>query len=317
MTQRDWMEVVVSDRRTVAEDIVALELRPASGVLPAFEAGAHIEVETAPGCIRHYSLLNDPSETHRYVLGVLREPASRGGSEAIHRGFPAGATVKIGPPRNTFALVAHAGRSVLMAGGIGLTPLYAMAHALHRADADFVLHYYARNSARAAFADELATQAFGGRVAVHLDDAADRLPVGAAIGPADDAAHLYICGPAGFIEHVRVTARSQGWRDANIHIEHFSAEVNAAGEGFEVEARRSGVTVQVPSGRSIAQVLKAHGVDVPLSCEQGVCGTCITTILEGVADHRDLFLSEAEHAAGDEMAICCSRAKTPKLILDL
>lgn len=317
MSQDDWIEVAIGGRRTVAEDIIALELLPLAGVLPAFEAGAHVEVEVGPGCVRHYSLLNDPAETHRYVLGVLREPTSRGGSSAIHAGFSVGSTVKIGRPRNNFALTAQARRSVLMAGGIGLTPLYSMAHGLHRIGADFTLHYYARNRARAAFVDELSSESFSEQVSIHLDDASERTPVATALGPAEDDAHLYICGPAGFIDHVLETARSLGWADGNIHLEHFSATVDAAGDAFEVEARRSGVTVQVPSGSSIAQVLLANGVDVPLSCEQGVCGTCITTILEGVADHRDMFLSEAEHEAGEEMAICCSRSKTPKLILDL
>lgn len=317
VSQNDWIDVRIAERRTVAEDIIALELHPLAGELPVFEAGAHVEVEVGPGCVRQYSLLNDPAETHRYVLGVLREPTSRGGSSAIHTGFARGATVRIGRPRNNFALVAHARRSILMAGGIGLTPLYSMAHGLHRIGADFALHYYARNRARAAFIDELGSEAFSDRVSIQLDDAAERTPVEAALGPAEDDAHLYVCGPAGFIDHVRQAARSRGWADANIHLEHFGATVDAAGDVFEVEARRSGVTVQVPSGSSIAQVLAANGVDVPLSCEQGVCGTCITTILEGVADHRDMFLSEAEHEAGEEMAICCSRAKTPKLILDL
>ena len=317
MSQDDWLDVRIANRRTVAEDIIALELHPLAGELPVFEAGAHVEVEVGPGCIRHYSLLNDPAETHRYVLGVLREPTSRGGSSAIHAGFMPGSTVRIGRPRNNFALVAHAKRSILLAGGIGLTPLYSMAHGLHRTGADFALHYYARNRVRAAFVDALSSEPFSDRVSIHLDDAPDRISVEAALGTPEDGAHLYVCGPAGFIDHVLETARSLGWVDANVHLERFNATVDAAGDVFEVEARRSGVTVQVPSGSSIAQVLLAHGVDVPLSCEQGVCGTCITTILDGVADHRDMFLSEAEHEAGEEMAICCSRAKTPKLILDL
>lgn len=317
MAQDDWLEVVIGARRRVADDIISLEIHAASGDLPRFEAGAHVEVEVAPGCIRHYSLLNDPTETHRYVLGVLRDPASRGGSSGIHERFHEGATIRIGRPRNNFALHATAERSVLMAGGIGLTPLYAMAHGLNRAGAQFSLHYYARSRARAAFVEDLSAEAFADRVSLHLDDAPSRLPFEAALGPAQHGTHLYICGPSGFIDGVLAAAKSLGWSDANIHLEHFGAAVDVAGDVFQVEARRSGVIVEVRPGDTIAQALKAGGVDVPLSCEQGVCGTCITPILEGVADHRDMFLSEEEHAAGEEMAICCSRSKTPILILDL
>lgn len=314
----DTLPVVIIDRRHEADGIVSLQLAaPDGALLPAFEAGAHVDVHIAPGVVRQYSLCSDPAQAGSYRLAILLEAASRGGSANIHAVFVPGQEIRISTPRNAFRLVEDADRSILCAGGIGVTPLYAMAHRLHALSADFTLHYCTRSGARTAFRDELRQAIFADRLTVHIDDEGSQMDAGAVLANPAPGVHLYICGPKGYIDHVWQTAKRLGWAPANIHVEHFAADIDASGDRFEVEARRSGLTVTVPGDRTIAQVLTEHGIDVPLSCEQGVCGTCITTVIEGIPDHRDMFLSEEERAASAEMAICCSRARSPRLVLDI
>ncbi len=309
------IEVEITARAQEADGIVSLELRATNGApLPRFEAGAHIDVHVAPGCVRQYSLCNDPAESDRYRLGVLLEANSRGGSSAIHAGFPVGQKLLISAPRNKFGLVESAERSVLLAGGIGVTPLVAMAHRLQALGAPFAFHYCARTAGRTAFLQELRTASFAGKVSIHIDDEGPAFDIDAALAGVSPGAHLYLCGPAGFIAFVQAAAERLGWPAAQVHLEHFAAEIDATGAAFEVEARLSGVTVTVPGDKSIAQVLLERGIDVPLSCEQGVCGTCVTEVIEGEPDHRDLFLSDDEHNANTEMAICCSRARSVRLV---
>lgn len=314
----DLIQVEITSRVQEADGIVSLELRAIDGsALPRFDAGAHIDVHVADGCVRQYSLCNDPAEDDRYRLGILLEANSRGGSSAIHASFAVGRQLAISAPRNNFRLVEDAKRSLLLAGGIGVTPLVAMAHRLQTLGADFAFHYCARSAARTAFQAELKQSSFADHVTLHIDDQGPPLDIEELLAGVGPGVHLYICGPAGFIEFVSAAAKRLGWPSGQVHLEHFAAEIDASGEAFEVEARLSGVTVTIPGDKTIAQVLLAHGVDVPLSCEQGVCGTCVTEVMEGVPDHRDLFLSEDEHAANAEMAICCSRSRTARLVLKI
>jgi vanillate O-demethylase ferredoxin subunit len=306
----DEFEVVIAARTREADDVSAFELRLANGSpLPAFDAGAHIDVHLSGALVRQYSLCNAPGETHRYVIAVLNEPAGRGGSASMH-GLRAGDTLRIGRPRNAFALDAGDGARLLVAGGIGVTPLKAMAHALAARGSDFRLHYFARTASRAAFRDEFAQAPFADKVLFHFDDEGARLPL-----PADQLApnrfsHVYVCGPAGFIDRVRADCLAHGFSRERIRVEHFSAGASV------VEAVRSGVTVTVAQGESIAQALEKAGLQVLTSCEQGLCGVCLTPVLGGIPEHRE-DLTAAEKAENTQITICCSRARSAVLRLDI
>lgn len=314
------IDVVVARRFDVAQDIISLELTTVDGrPLPAFSAGAHIELEVAPGLTRQYSLCNAPNECHRYVLGILREPQSRGASARIHEKFRVGTRCTIRRPRNNFELAKHAKHSVLIAGGIGITPILSMAYHLHAQGASFELHYCARSARRAAFAEEILGSPFSEHVVLHYDDAGhtQRLDIESLVKNAHEEKHLYVCGPSRLLNGVTAAASEAGWRHTNVHSERFANQVELNGGAFEVRTFRSGLTFRVGSEQSIAQVLKSAGLDVPLSCEQGVCGSCLTRVLHGTPEHRDLFLTDEEKAANDRMTICCSRAVSSNLVLDL
>ena len=314
-------EVRIAKRSVVALDIVGLELAPLAGAaLPAFSAGAHIDVEVKPGLLRPYSLCNDPSETHRYVIGVLRDPNSRGGSVAVHEQLAEGQVIRIGAPRNHFALV-PARRYVLFAGGIGVTPILCMAERLASDAAAFEMHYCSRSPERTAFMARIQASPFADRVHFHHDDGApaQRLNLPAALAAPDADTHLYVCGPRGFIDFVCAGAKAAGWSAPQIHVEHFSAPADPAAEdgAFEVQIASTGQTVAVATGQSVVAALRAHRIEVPVSCEQGVCGSCLTRVIEGEPDHRDLYLTDEEKLLNDQFLPCCSRAKSSRLVLDL
>jgi vanillate monooxygenase ferredoxin subunit len=309
----------IAARAMEAEDILSFELHPLEGqTLPPFEAGAHVDIHVTPGLVRQYSISNDPRETHRYRLAVLAEPNSRGGSAGIHGGFPAGAVVTVGLPRNLFRLDEGGGRSILLAGGIGITPLLAMAWRLSALDRDFALHYCVRDEARLAFRDELTTGPLAPRTFIHCDDGPDaqRFALGRVLSRPPPDAHLYVCGPAGYIDFVTEGAARLGWPTDRVHIERFTANIDPTGAAFTL-VTSGGLTVEIPPDRTIAAVLAEHGVEVPLLCEQGVCGTCLTPVLEGIPDHRDFCQSDAEKALNTQLTLCCSRSKTPRLVIDI
>ncbi|MDX6740617.1 PDR/VanB family oxidoreductase [Actinocorallia sp. A-T 12471] len=311
--------VRVARRVAEADGVVSLDLVAAdTRRLAPFTAGAHVDVTLPGGITRQYSLCNDPAERDRYRLGVLLSKESRGGSLGIHE-LTEGDVVTVSVPRDNFPLDETAAHSLLVAGGIGITPMMSMAHRLAALGGSFALHYCARSYRRAAFVQELCQEGFGHRVWTHFDD--DRadlrfLPDRYLAEPGPDT-HLYVCGPTGFMDFVLAAARERGWREDRVHREYFTAEVDTGGSSFTVRTRRSGLTLTVPEDRSIADVLADHGVTVPLSCEQGVCGTCLTPVLEGEPDHRDLYLSDAEKQTNKEMTVCCSRSHSPELLLDI
>lgn len=301
-----------------AEDIVSFDLAALDGgALPAFSAGSHIDVHIRPGLVRQYSLCNDPSERHRYQIAVLRDAHSRGGSSAIHDSLRAGDVLQIGMPRNLFPLV-DASRYLLFAGGIGVTPILSMAERLARDGAAFTMHYCTRSAERTAFRQRIADAPFAHRVRVHCDAAGMRLDLDTTLGEAAPDTHLYVCGPAGFIDAVTDAARKLGWSADRIHVEHFGAAPMTEGLDvpFEVGIASSGQVLTVPPGRSVTQVLEESGVVIPVSCEQGVCGTCITRVLEGAIEHRDQYFTDEEKAANDQFTPCCSRGRGT-LVLDL
>ena len=315
------LPVVVTRHARVADDIVHIVLEsPAGTPLPAWSAGAHIDLELPNGAVRQYSLLGDPAQVTRYELGVLKEAGGRGGSRSAHDDVRAGMQLRIGAPRNLFALQpAH--RTLLFAGGIGITPMLAMAQQLAHGQADFTLHYCSRTLARTAFIDRLRDAPWADRVRLHFDDGDPRqkLDTAAVLAAPSPDTRLYVCGPSGFMAHVIDSARAAGWADANIHSESFSGGAAARGgdEAFSVRLARSGGTVEVAAGQTVAAALAAHGVDVALSCEQGICGSCAVRVLDGEPDHRDCFFTDAEHAAGGFFTPCCSRSKSALLVLDL
>jgi len=316
------LTVRVTRRTPEAVDISTFELCDVDGKpLPPFGAGSHIDVHLPNGLTRQYSLCNDPTESHRYLIGVLRDPASRGGSAAMHDQIQEGAVLRISAPKNHFPLAHEARRSILVAGGIGVTPILCMAERLAMAGADFEMHYCTRSRDRTAFRDRIAASAFAPRVRFHFDDgdAAQKLDISALVASPTPGVHLYVCGPKGFMDAVLGAARAGAWPESQIHYEFFNAELLPTGEegAFDVKLASSGRIVTVGKDQTVVQALAAAGVDVPTSCEQGVCGTCLTRVLEGVPDHKDLYLTPEEQAANDQFTPCCSRSKTPVLVLDL
>ncbi|HEY1610697.1 MAG TPA: PDR/VanB family oxidoreductase [Paraburkholderia sp.] len=311
--------VRVAARREEADGIVGFEFVDVDGCdLPPFGAGAHIDVYVPGGPVRQYSLCNAPGERHRYQIAVLRDADSRGGSQRMHDAVSEGDAIRIGVPRNHFPVARHDAKPLFLAGGIGVTPILCMAEELADMGAAFEMHYCARSKRRAAFVERIAASSWAASVQYHFDDEHERLDLRTLLANAGANRHLYVCGPQGFMNAVLDTARSLGWSDDRLHYEYFAA-TDPAGDGasFDVRLARSGRIVSIPADCTVTQALAAAGVDVPVSCEQGICGTCITRVLEGEPDHRDLFLSPQEQARNDQFLPCCSRAKSRVLVLDL
>jgi vanillate O-demethylase ferredoxin subunit len=313
--------VKVVEKTREAKDIFSYELVGESGVvLPPFSAGAHIDVKVGDKLTRQYSLCNSPSEPHRYVIGVLKDAQSRGGSVTMHEDVDVGDTLEISAPKNHFPLEV-APHTLLFAGGIGITPILCMAERLAEIGADFHMHYCTRGPDRTAFYERIRNARFADRVAFHFDDGApeQKLDLLRILREAPSDTHVYVCGPGGYIDYVKDAARSMGWSGDRVHFEYFGASPAALVEGgqFEVKLASSGASYVVAAHRTVLQVLQDEGIEVPVSCEQGVCGTCITRVLEGTPDHRDLYFTDDEKAANDRFTPCCSRSKTPVLVLDL
>lgn len=314
--------VEIVERHLETPDIVVLDLAPADGrALPGFAAGAHIDVELSSGLLRQYSLCALRSEQGCYRIGVLRDPASRGGSVAMHA-RRLGERLRISEPRNNFTLTPGAHETLLLAGGIGVTPLLSMAEELHSAGAAFKLHYCARSVAQAAFLPALRVAPYADRVALHFDDAApeQKLVIDAVLAASPPDTHLYVCGPGGFMAWVIAAAERAAWPANQLHREYFKVDAPAPLVGdqpFQIQLAQSGQLFNVPANRTIVAVLRDAGIDLPISCESGVCGTCLTGVLAGEPDHRDFYLSPEEKARGDQMLPCCSRALSSTLLLDL
>ncbi|QFZ85121.1 2Fe-2S iron-sulfur cluster binding domain-containing protein [Variovorax paradoxus] len=313
----------VANKTAQAEGVVSFRLVDALGrALPGFAAGAHIDVQLGPDLVRQYSLCNPSRSPTEYEIAVLREPASRGGSKYMHETLAVGMEFPASAPKNHFQLDAHS-PAFLFAGGIGITPLLAMAQQLAEEGRQFELHYCARSRQRAAFRERLAEAAYAGSVHFHYDEEApsQRLDIASVLSRGSSAHHLYTCGPAGFIQHVLDAGRGAGWPESRMHREFFAApaaDARATADGaFEVELASSGKRFVVPAGTTVLAVLTDAGIEVPASCEAGVCGTCVTRVVEGTPDHRDVYLTDAEHAKNDCFTPCCSRALSQRLVIDL
>ncbi len=313
--------VRVQRKRAEALDICSLELVPLNGHLPPFTAGAHLDVHLPNGLVRQYSLCNAPGEVDRYQIAVLRDANSRGGSTAVHDLVHEGMQIEISAPRNHFPLAEGAPHHLLLAGGIGITPLLAMAERLSQQGAPFTLHHGTRSRERTAFLARVAAAPWAARVRHHFDDGApaQKLDIAATLAAQAAGTHLYVCGPQGFIDAVLRTAREQGWSEDRLHFEFFGAApvVSADDGGFEIEVAGSGQVIAVAKDQTALAALQAAGLDIPMACEQGVCGTCLTRVCAGTPDHRDHYLTDAEKAANDQFLPCCSRARTPRLVIEL
>ncbi len=251
---------------------------------------------------------------------MLREQNSRGGSVAMHDRLRTGDIVRISAPRNLFRLVEGDHCSLLLAGGIGITPILSMAEHLAETGADFSLHYAVRSRPRMAFGSTIASSTFASRVSTYVDDEPETgsLSVQALLSRQDRRTHVYMCGPGGFIQHVETTALQCGWPPAQLHKEYFAPVVDtSAKQDFTIRIASTGATFVIPEDRSVVDVLIENGFNVPISCEQGVCGTCVTGVISGRPDHRDMFMTDAERARNDQFTPCCSRSLTPELVLDL
>lgn len=288
--------------------------------LDTYEPGAHVDLTGPTGVTRQYSLCSPPQDRRAYLVAVKKEAQSRGGSLALHEQVEEGMELEMGAPRNLFRLDASAREHVLFAAGIGVTPLLSMAYRLLDSGQPWRLHYFARSAQYAAFTD-LLSETFGEQVVFHygiepgdLDGA-----LSACLEQAGTAAHVYTCGPAPFMNKVvDVAARTRG--DDAIHLEHFQADpaANSGPSGaFEVELASSGVVLQVPAGSSLVDVLQAHGCDIDTECREGICGTCLVDVLDGVPEHRDNCQSNKEKASNQQICACVSRAISARLVLDL
>jgi vanillate O-demethylase ferredoxin subunit len=322
VTDGDTLRVFVRQIRYEGRGIHSYELVDEDGgELPAFEAGAHIDVHLPGGTVRQYSLANDPGERHRYVIAVLKDEGGRGGSKSLHDTLRVQDTVLVSRPRNNFALVDDAQKVVLLAGGIGVTPLKAMAHSLDRLGLDYELHYCAKEPQNAAFNDELRALAEKGRVHFHFDggDPAKGLDLAALLRDPADATHVYYCGPAGFMN--ACADATTHWPKGTVHFEHFKPpaakpDADALPPGaFIAELARSGRRIEVAADTSLADALNDAGIEVPTSCTSGLCGTCKVRYLGGEVDHQDYILGDDEHA--EYLTACVSRAKGGLLVLDL
>ena len=322
MNSTDTLQVRVKAITYEATGILGFELvpLPPRQTLPAFTAGAHIDLHLPNGLVRSYSLLNNPSEQHRYQIGVNKDARSRGGSRYLHDELRAGTVLNISAPRNNFPLDDSAPHQVFIAGGIGITPMLGMIERTIALGQAWTLFYSARTREAASFLDRLLSfsEKSGGKLVLNFDQepGGSLLDLAAIVDGLPAGAHVYCCGPLPMLEAFeKATANLAPQR---VHREYFAAKEAAAKDGgYTVELARSGKSVNVLAGQSILDSLQAIGIEPPYSCREGICGTCEVKVLAGTPDHRDLVLTSAEQAANDRIMICCSGAKSAKLVLDL
>jgi ferredoxin-NADP reductase len=337
------LQLTLRQIRWEAEDIVSFELAPTDGrSLPAFTAGAHVDLKLPEDRVRSYSLVNDPSETQRYVIAVHRAPDGRGASTWLHSVPRVGERFAVSAPRNQFELDEGAAHSVFIAGGVGITPILSMLRRLNRLGKPWTLHYAARSPQHAAFVPELEALAEGqspetaalppspsedessGKATLtqprlnlaYSSDGPLRLDIPHIVAEAPPGTHFYCCGPTRMLDAFDEATRALP--PGRVHHERFGAAQAAATDGgFEVVLQRSGRRIQVGAGRTILDALLDENVAVQYSCSSGICGTCRTAVLEGTPDHRDDYLSAEEKARNDSIMLCCSGSRSATLVLDL
>lgn len=320
------INVVVKNKVTEASAVVRIVFGKANdGELPPFEAGAHIDVKLPSGLLRQYSLCRLQSDPRYYEIAVLKDPQSRGGSEQIHQ-LEIGESLQISEPKNHFPLVSKDSKSLLIAAGIGVTPLLPMAQTLQCSEAPFEFHYCAKTPQTAAFAAALEQSSFADKMHFHftgVPQSSGRMNIQQVLSEHVQDSELYVCGPAEFISSVLEHAEAIGWPEERVHREFFSAPLTDLGHedntAFQVKLASTGQVLDVAENQAITDVLEENAIFIPVSCCEGVCGTCLTNVIEGEIEHRDVFLSKQERAEGKQMLLCCSRAKNKgdTLVLDL
>lgn len=318
MTQR--IKVLINAIKDQALNIKTYELvSPDGASLPPFTPGAHIDFFLPNKLIRQYSLSNSAEEKNRYVVGIQKEEQGRGGSRLIHDQFKVGDEIEISSPRNHFQLDETAQRYKLIAGGIGITPIMSMARRLKAIGKPFQLYYACRNEQRAAFIEELKSTELSKHVVLSYDDVHGPLNTLALFGRPEPNVQIYCCGPSGLMDAVKSATSS--WPEGSVRFEHFSTSEDTGpqedDDSFEVIIQSTGRVFKIPADKSILSVLEENGIFIEHACCEGICGTCETGLIDGEADHRDMILTEAEKQENKQIMICCSRAKTSPLTLDL
>lgn len=324
VTDKKLLHLKIKQIRHEANGIHSYELVSKDGtVLPSFDAGSHIDLHLPSGIIRQYSLSNDPAETHRYVIGVLRDEQGRGGSKEVHQTLKVGDLVQTSHPRNHFHLDESAKKVILLAGGIGITPLKSMGHRLKSLNIPFELHYCTRAQENIAFLQELQKISDSDKIQFHLDGGVPEngLNIAAMIEGLESGAHLYYCGPAGFMKACAQAATKRS--DIHVHFEHFKAPEKEGGQAdiksvlgeLAIQIHSTGQKMTLSKSESLIDVLAKLGVEVSTSCQSGLCGTCKTRYISGDVEHGDCILSDAEHA--EYLTPCISHIKSGTLVLDL
>ncbi len=310
--EKTWLKLRVVEITREADDILRFEfMDPSGAALPRFTAGAHVEVRIDDNTIRSYSLSNNPAETHRYVIAVLREDRGRGGSVVMHDRVKVGDVMEVSTPLNHFPLAGSEARfHLLLAGGIGVTPMIAMIHELEARRVPWHMHYCTRSPRRTAFMTVLAPYAAAGKVTFHHDDGdpARGIDLATTLSKFEIGTHVYYCGPSSFMSAAKAAVVL--WPAHTVHCEYFSGSDDKPrfeNKPFEIRIRSTGDLFEVPADKTIIDVLRENGHVIDSDCEDGYCGTCITRYLCGDPEHRDTVLSEGERKT--YMMICCSRAK--------
>ena len=318
------MELIVSAISINGDDNLNIELMAPTGAeLPPFAPGAHIDIRTPAGHLRQYSLCGPADDRRHYNICVRKDHASRGGSRTLHDDLRVRQKIEVSNPRNLFALP-EAMRYILLSAGIGITPIISMARQLTADGADFEWHHFERHRSRVAFLHELTKELLNGKSTLHLgeDGQSFRHTILTCLVDPEPGTAILACGPNGFLDLLTTRLNEAGWPPNQIHSERFQPETPTSqaatqSESFEVRIASSGKSFMIGTADTIANVLRKNGIEVELSCEQGMCGACLTRVLEGQPDHRDIVLSATEKEAGNQMTICCSRAKSTLLVLDL
>ncbi|MFV5583944.1 PDR/VanB family oxidoreductase [Acinetobacter oleivorans] len=295
-------------------------LKPTDSIkLPAYTAGAHIDVHVNSDIIRQYSLIKLPELKNQYLIGILKDQNSRGGSEKIHTEFMVGKEIKISEPRNLFALEEQAEHYILFAGGIGITPILSMALELHQQQKSFELHYCVRTLEHAAFKSQLLDSPISKYCCIHMDDQPlTKMDLTTILGKSNKQQHIYVCGPSGFIDYIHRTALENNWSELQFHKENFSNTVDHSNaQSFELVLAESNKIFLIPADKSVLEILLENNLDVDCSCEQGICGSCVLEVIEGEIEHHDQFLTTAEKESNKLFTPCCSRAKSKQLVIRL
>lgn len=313
------MYVQIKSIHDLTPSIRSYELVAEDGCeLPMFTAGSHIEIILENGLTRQYSLSNCDSERNHYVIGVLNDLHSRGGSSFIHDQLKIGDRVHISEPRNLFPIHQNTNQAILFAGGIGITPILSMAYNLKRRNISFKLYYFVKDELSIAFR-EILNKDFSEEIHFHIDgDSNQHINIDAVLSTPLLNEHLYVCGPNGFMDFIFKTAEKYQWLSDHLHKEHFSANIDESDNtDFSIKIASTGQLIAIAADESVTEALEKNGFSIPVSCEQGICGTCLTNVLEGESEHRDMLLTDEERASNKLFTPCCSRSKSKILVLDL